>query len=1191
METNEKEIETKTNFSSDAFNTNNLDSYIDFDLDNYELDDIGDLIIEEKSDVKWTKEQQQAISDRNRNLLVSASAGSGKTAVMTQRIVDLVCKDRVPISNFLIVTFTNASAQDMKLKILKRLQNMPQDEYVLEQIDMIPTSDISDLHSFYSRLVSTYFYEVVVDPSYHIIDAVQSNFYKEKAISRLFEKKEKEDDEEFFNLFDIMQRKRHDTAFKEIIFEFSEYLDSHIDGDKWFNETIESAYDENIETNVCVKLILNVIEDRILYLSSKFQKFADLSMSYGCDKYHNYYSELASNIKAISSNKSFMANSKLIKEFKLGRRPTPKQEHRFLCDESEQLNKEANKLLEDLQKIFVYEELDDYVIGMRQAKDNLKSLYSLTKEYSKIYDGLKREVNGLDFNDLEKYALKILSNPAICETVKNKYKYIFVDEYQDVNGVQEKIISMISSVNNRFMVGDLKQSIYGFRLCDPDIFLEKYKSYSSDSDLCSVIRLNCNFRSDKKILKFVDKVFSGVMREKFGGIDYETESKFTAGDNNLDLPESTHLCFIDSTKDDSKEFVSGDVYSVKNHVQVEDEEIDKIVAEAKFVSQKIAEILEEDKNNNIETDYSDFAVLVFARNSNNIEIFIEKLKSMGIPVSSDEKINLMKMKYIQEILNFIKVVINSKDDFLIFKVLKSRLFNFTDEEIVEIRKISKKIKFYEFTHCVNNIENECLKQKVALFLETIKRYKKLSGLMTIKDFVKLIVKDFKLERLNMLNNDGVTQNENTQKFISTLPDIGVNEFLVNYKNFALEIQNEGSGDAVNILTVHKSKGIEYKYVFLINTSRELNFDSAEGKILFNKNFGVGFKNYNTKLRIEEPTIPYLAIQFYEKQKVAEEQQRVLYVALTRAIKKMFVVCSAKLNSIKNDFPLIPHTYLDWFKPIIYNELNGNGDENIVFENYTLDDFSDDAEIEENQLLLKRENAEKVKEFEYRYKNSVNISLKNSVSKILKNRKNSIQNKETNKETLIDVDTIEYENYIDEMKFGENLDNIKNNYIDNIIKSSAERGTAYHKILQNIDFNDMENIEKQIEQLSLKYPNEFSLINRDIVENILKLPIFSNLTNFTILKEREFIAEISAKIVDEKAYESDKIILQGVIDLCAISEDEIYVLDYKTGKISDEKLEDYKFQIETYSNVIERVYNKKVTKKLICFIDEEKVIEF
>lgn len=1116
------------------------------------------------AEIKWTEDQKRVIESRNKNLLVSASAGSGKTTVMISRVLDLMIKEQVPISKFLIVTFTKASAVDMKQKLITKLQELEPNEFVLEQIDDVATSDISDLHSFYSKLISTYFYELDIDPKLKIVDEVECSLLKDRAINRVFEKREKESNKEYFELFDFFQKKRNDKTLKNIIYQFDNFLNSTIDGDGWFYSKLESAYEENIDQNVCANSINHYVASSVLEDIEMLEKFAFRCHELGCESYGKHFDEIASNLKAIAHHKSYLVNAKNIFELEIDRTPSAVPEKlKFLRAEAKTIKDEVKKNIENYKKNYVSANEDLLKAGLKFGKKVLIALFDLVKQFNQEYAEIKKEINSLDFNDLERFALKILDNSAIVQAVRDKYKYIFVDEYQDINEVQEYIISKISSNNNRFMVGDVKQSIYGFRLCDPEIFLQKYKEYLSKNENSEVIPLNSNFRSDKHILKFVDDVFSGVMTPKFGGIDYAKDSKFVPGEDNLDKEKSVNLCFIDTTQEKTEEAPLPEVYSVKNHVQAEVQEKLQAVAEANFVANAIFPFVDKRKKDAMK--YSDIAVLVASRNAFT-EKFIEVLQSYGIPVSSDAKYDLLSKNYIEEILNFAKIVVNDKDDILLFKVLKSKLFRFTDNELVEIRKLNMHVKFAEAIFEYEKLENDALKQKIKGYFDKLEKFKTLAGFLNLKEFVKMVIQEFSLYQINYMSEQGAQINEEIDLFVSKLPEKSVAEFVLNYEDFEIQFQNECAGDTVKIMTIHKSKGIEFKVVFLVNTANEFNMQSTFGSILFHKDYGVGVDFFDYQSRAEMSTIPMSAVQTFSKRKLVEEQQRVLYVALTRAKEKLFVVCSKPKEKVVSTFPKRPRAFISWFEPMIYQAFLGKLDPTIGYYEYKIKELSFSKQKELKNLMLKPQLGMNLNEFEYKFKESSLVPLKSSVSKILHKNQNNYS-----------------------LKYEED----ENKILSEEFVSSADRGTLYHKLFQFVDLLNLNTAEEQIHSILVEKfsENERKQIDIQKIKKVLQMSVFKEIEpNDKILAEREFYAEMPAKLVNSNAAEGDTFILQGVIDLIIAKKDGLVVLDYKTGKITDQKIQDYKFQLDAYANVAERAFKKKVLKKYLLFVDEEKLKE-
>ena len=1114
----------------------------------------------------WTKEQQEAISSRGQSLLVSASAGSGKTTVMIQRIIELMTgkdAERTPITNFLVVTFTKASAADMKQKLVSSLLELEADDFILDQIENISIADISDLHSFYSKLISTYFYEVEIDPSYRIVDADESANLKDRAITKLFEEKEKQSSEEYFKLYDIFQKKRQNTALKETIYKLNDFLNSINNGEEWFKNKLEESYNEDLSTNVCAKLINAYVSNSILKDAELCDEFAEKCSKFGCESYYEYFTEISSILRSVNKKNSYLVNAKNINEIEYPRAKRLAKEFEFLKDEAERIKKQVKTNVSNYKNNYVSSDEEVLVLGIKTVKKNLEELFNLTVEFNEIYSKLKKDINGLDFNDLEKYALKILENDAICKAVQEKYKYVFVDEYQDINEVQEKIISMVSNKSNRFMVGDVKQSIYRFRHCDPEIFTEKYKEFSTKQDYAKVVKLNANFRSDKKILKFVDEVFSGIMTENFGGVDYAKDSQFIAGESNADNELSVNLCYIDTTKERQEKQEAKGVYSVKNHTaELEDEEL-KAVAEANYVAAKIAELVNPLAENPLK--YGDIAILVQSRNEDTLR-FLDTLRGYGIPISSDEKYDLMTRNYVQEIMNFILYVCASEDDILLFKVLKSKLFNFLDDELVEIRKLDMKARFFETIKLFENLENDKLKQKIKFFNLQVSKFRNLASKRTLGELAKLVVCDFELENINLFNVDGKKINDEIDKFISRLPEKTAYEFLANYQNFSVVFENECAGDSVNVMTIHKSKGIEFKAVFVVGTSKMFNLRTTTEMVVFNKNFGAGLDYFDTLSRTKMSAIPISAIKIFETRKLVEEQQRLLYVALTRAKEKLFVVCSKQKKSLNEKFPNHPISFINWFENMIVQELDGKHNEIINFETYGISNLLETSSKTDKQILFTTEKVEEFVPFKYQYEASVKVPLKNSISKIIQKNKNNSSLK----------DDESYESY----KFAED------------VVSAAERGTAYHKLLQFVDLKNIENVDEALSKAKEHLiSSELEIIDENIVKDVLKLEFFKQINKDDIvLKEREFYAKMPAKMYESASNETDEFIMQGVIDLLIVKKNELILLDYKTGKLTDDKIKTYAYQLGAYADVCERVFNKKVTHQYLCFIDEQKIIE-
>ena len=1103
-----------------------------------------------KATISWTPAQRTVLDTIGKNMLVSASAGSGKTTIMIEKIIKLICDFKVPITNFLIVTFTKASAQDMKQKLIEKLKES-QDEFVKSQIQNVAISDISNLHSFCSRLISTYFYEIGIDPAYIIIDEDQEKLLNEKALKRLFEKHEQINDESFFELFRIFNNKRSDKDLKEILIKLNKFKKVSADDGEHIFDLLEKTHCEDFSKNICVKIVNESICEKIADQANEVEFFARRCFDFDEPKLYEHFTEIATNLKTINKSNSFKTNATNLFDFKMAKSPSPQQQ-KFLSNEAKFIKEKIKKLLDKCKAFCVSKDEEEIRQGIIYSKKVLLNLLKLTNEFDDIYKKYKAEMCGLDFNDLEAYAIKILENESIAQEIRSKYKYVFVDEYQDINEIQEKIITLISSKNNRFMVGDVKQSIYGFRLCDPDMFVQKYELYGKESDTNKLVKLNDNFRSHKHILDFVNKIFAGVMTERFGNINYKKDAMLVAGKKWEDDEPSVEICVIKKKRNQREPVVARGVYSVLNHTQQEEEEILRARQEAKIVAEKIKQLKGKYPLNEI-------AILV-ARRNKIVDEIIRVLGEEKIKISSDSTYNLLERPYIDELVNFAKFCVNQDDDFLLFKTLKSSLFNFTDEELVTLRLTDLHVRFFETINLENEIDDEKLRNKVENFKSKVSMFISHSKLYPIKKFIKIILDEFKLREIAYTYEDGEQRNDDFDKFILQLPNTSVVDFCLNFSDAFFKQSNSSGGDCVQMMTIHGAKGMEFKVVFVMNINDKLEMSNLRDKVIFNKYFGLATNFVDEDSRQVKSTLPRSLVQIAEERKTLEEQQRLLYVALTRAIRKMYVICSANLDNFDGRFPETPTMFFDWFKPIIFEDLQGKKYDfcKISYVDPSNEDKGEDkakSVIKIEPIKLKAEPSW----FNYKYATCQNIPLKNSISKIL--------SMEEEQERFEDDEKTSFSN------------------------SSADRGTAYHKFLSKINFYDLNDIQNQVETVYREKTDEQDkkFINKSTILKIFeRADIFNVSKSDLVLQEREFLAKVSAKIIDKNA--DGEFMLQGIIDLAIIKQDQIILADYKTGKIDNEKLKRYKFQLEAYASVLAKIYKTQKIGKFLIFLDEQKIIE-
>ena len=1124
----------------------------------------------------FTTEQQKVIESRNKNLIVSAAAGSGKTTVMIERIKNLIVNDRVPISKFLIVTFTKASAADMKSKLVKKLSSQEPDPFILEQIDNVSTADVSNLHSFCARLLKTYFYEAGLDPAFVVLAEEEASQLKEKALNQLFEEKFDENDQNFYVMFDVLQQNRSDKALRETILELYDFFNVIFERDKWFNKCLKELYTSDLNKNKAAGLINSYACGRIEKYKKQIADKITLYNKLKIQPFVQYLQEVETVLLLINKSNSFVKNAQNIA--KINHFVAIPKVEKVFDERKEELTKfikALNDEIDNLKANYISADAEQISQNIDKAKTIVQTLYDSTNRFEQIYRELKNEKSGLDYNDLEHYALKVLQNEDVRKSLVEKYQYVFVDEYQDINDIQEKIITLLSRDNNRFMVGDVKQSIYGFRLCDPNIFLKKYEEYNN-SENSEAINLSKNFRSNKNILQFVNKVFEGRMTKEFGGVDYKNDAALVAG---LDFEQENPvtLSYIDTTELEKNKKLYGQVnkgavYSVKNHSQ--EEELEKITqrAEAEYIAEEILnlvankKIFDSQQNRYRAIRFRDIAVLISARDS-FLTTLLEIMSQKDIPYSTDASVDILNDEYVKCVLSYLKLIYNPKQDIALFSVLYSPLTDFTLNELAELRTIGQNCRFfYQIFDLMPEIEqkNAKLYHKVSLFMQKMHEYQTLAGYIDIKELAKRIIKDAELENIIYAEADGEQKIALLNMFLDLLPHDNIYSYFANFNLSELKVESPANENAVQVVTIHKSKGLEYKVAMLANAGKVFNMKASDSHILLSKELGIGIDCFDEIARQKEKTIAKEAIKLSQTKSKIEEEQRVLYVALTRAINKLYVVYSKKLKDLHASFPERKNSFADWFDQFVVEHDSGKKlPFDIVYPN--AEDLVVLADVQtKRQVVFGSPNKDEVE------------LIKNNLNRHYLNQKAT----QTSQKTSV---TEIASGYHESEEVFERYNHVAD-------KSSIAKGNAYHKLMQHIDFSANtrelldENIQKLINSGKIDQ-NDLAFINKSAILQLLNNPEFINLVSQgKVLREKEFFMNIG---------DSEVQIVQGVIDLAIIMQNkEGIILDYKTGNFaSPEKFSQYKTQINLYAEASKAAFGLDSVKKAIVAIEQGKIYYF
>ena len=1176
--------------------------------------------------MKWTSEQEQAIMEKGSNILVAAAAGSGKTAVLVERIINKIIKDHIDIDKILVVTFTNAAASEMRERILdaiyKKLDKEPNNEELQRQIFLLNKSSICTIHSFCLDVIHNNFFELDIPSNFRIADTTEIELLKQEVLEDLFEEKYNNNDSDFLKLIETYTSYSGDEPLKESCLEIYEYIQSSPFPNDWLEEKVEmfaKKENDDFAKSTWGKILINKfakqIENEIIMLENVRMK---LQRESNLDKFIKVIRKDIDMLEEIriATKKSWNDAYNVAMKLEFDKWPV---DRKIVSDTKEQAKKIRDIMKKNIKKIidemFSYNSEEAYE-SIYEMYEILKIMKNLIIDFKNKFSKSKKERNIIDFNDIEHMALEILVKKdgkqiiptEVCKKYQEKFEEIAIDEYQDSNLVQEYILNSISRNNNIFMVGDVKQSIYRIRQARPELFLEKYNKYKQKNEKEESenlkIKLFKNFRSRKTILDITNLIFENVMSKEFGDIDYNEQEYLNYGANYAEGKEEpkTQIYMLDMQDGDELEEESEDKF-------IEKEEI-----EAKFVAKKIREIVDSkelvwDKKQNKyrEVMYKDIVVLLRST-SVLAPIYEKEIMSLNIPVFSDTSSQYLDSIEISTIMSLLKIIDNPMQDIPLVTVLRSPIFNFSDNELVEIRLCDKKSQFYVALRKSLVQVNDRLKSKIEDFLNKIEEFKQYEKEKPLNEFIwKIYIETGYYDYVTLMQN-GKQRRENLKLLFEKAKQYekasfkGLFHFINFIERMKLGSQDMGAAkiigeneDVVRIMSIHKSKGLEFPIVFLSSTGKKFNLRDLNGKILLHQDLGIGPEYINYERKISYSTMAKEAIKLISKRESLSEEMRVLYVALTRAKEKLIITGisnNAKkdierkkelLNIYGNEIQISLledcKNYLDW---IMYVQLKENPVELIDFYIQNVSDI----DIEE-----KEENQDKLKEIEYRMNGKWSKEIAEKLE--WKYTRKGL----TNIPTKMSVTQIKQINERKEEK--EKIDTVPNFMKEEIEITSARKGTLMHLCIQKMDENkeysitDIKEFIRDLEERYIITKKEAMNIPIKKLYEYTKTKLWKELKEAKqIKKEEPFYIEIPANEIMETE-DNEKILVQGIIDLYYINKnDELILVDYKTDyvKSKEELVNKYRTQINLYAKALEKALGKKIAKKEIFSIYLEEEIE-
>ena len=1258
--------------------------------------------------VSWTTEQQQVIDLRNRNILVSAAAGSGKTAVLVERIVKIITDKNHPvdIDHLLIVTFTNAAAAEMRERIgnaiEKALDEQPGDEHLLRQLTLIHNAQITTIDSFCLYVVRNHFHEIDLEPNFRIGDEGELKLLREDVLGRVLEQNYEEPSEAFSDFVEGYASGRTDAALNEMILQLYEFSRSYPWPEKWLDSFV-GAYRIGTREKLDRAEWLTPLTENICFVLKDCEQLLKQALAItqqddGPDMYEKAVQSDLEKYEGLAGLTSFCELSEALSDIKYDRLASSRG---FEGDPDKlelvkSLREQAKDVVKKLCKQYFFCSPEMMIEQLERTEPMLEEVVRLTKQFADEFAAAKRRKNLVDFHDVEHFALQILVDEETekakktAEEFRDTFEEIMIDEYQDSNEVQETLLRSISreerGENNIFMVGDVKQSIYRFRLARPELFMKKYDSYSLEESTTQRIDLHKNFRSREEVLTCTNDIFYKIMARSLGNVEYDAEAALYPG---ASYPVSA-------------DFIPEILLADSNDELLEDTELtDKKTLEAKIVAEEIKHLMKTqpvtDKAAGTlrAAHYSDIVILLRSL-SGWADSLVEVLNENGIPAHTVSSTGYFSTVEVQTVLSMLRLLDNPRQDIPMAAVLRSPMAGLTDEELAVLRLEDGSVHFHEAVlelaeglyeeggqieisnseedqkqgrNADEKTENHIEITAHRKLLKFYKKYKQLRQLVPdtpIHELIEIILRETgyghyvaampagnrRTANLNMLLEKAAAYEKTSYKglfhFVRYIDEL--QKYDVDFGEADMVGENE---DVVRIMSIHKSKGLEFPIVIVSGMGKNFNKQDTRSKMVLHPELGIGLDYMDGKLRIKSPTIAKKAIAKQIDLENLGEELRVLYVALTRAKEKLILTGTLKDAAEKLEFyrqqanlskaaarPLSYLTregasgYLDWILPAVLSygdkypvriveaaELVLDEVENQLEQNENLTERIGEIEAADPQLV-----GQLKQRFSQRYPYQVDVLRKNkySVSE-LKHRamreKFEAEQEETIPAFLEEPVTPTIPLFIQREESVE----------QETANRGALRGTAVHRVMECYDFASEKSVHEQME--AMEKEEKITADMRALVKEQIVADFVSSETGRrmalaqrggALYREKPFVMGFteeelenygfgvgsntdSCENIYEKTdsdqekeeqkkvrHEEDLTLIQGIIDVFWIEKDGIVLLDYKTDRVQQAKelIDRYETQLKLYADALERVFaarKLKVKEILIYSFSLEQLI--
>ncbi len=1206
----------------------------------------------------WTFEQQAAIELRHANLLISAAAGSGKTAVLVERITRLVRQKEAEIHKMLIVTYTNAAASEMRGRIESALAKaIEEDEanagYLNEQIKLLNRASIKTFHAFCLDVIRNHFQKIDCDPGFKMLGEPEKIILIRQAIEAVLEAHFEKAEPGFLDFVEAYSGNRSDEKLIDLVLQVYHFIQSQPHPNKWLSESLQPyMVPDHVMRKEWVDILRrNFVEKLEGAIEMLEHAMVLCSAPGGPDVYiPTFEADIRGLNRLLDDADDMHKFGEAVLAFKFDRIASIKKNEKDLYDP--EIIEECKDVIRDkivkkqvfdtIKKFFDYKSMDRFQGEIDEIGDRMTQLHQLTIDFSERFQALKKSRNLMDFNDLEHYAIAILEDESICEGLRKKFDYIFVDEYQDSSGIQEHIIKKIARVDNVFMVGDVKQSIYKFRLADPELFIEKYKRFTKLDALVKAgnlepfsetietinahimtmqgtknirIDLRKNFRTRGEILERINRVFLTIMSEKLGEIDYDADAMLYQGMVFKEAQMPTFEINILSKKkiEDDVDYIGSEVLpSGDSYDQYEIDDIleaDEILRTEEFEANAIANAIKSRIGTSVydpktqlfkPCTYRDIVILLRSSKSwtpTFEQVFLEA----GIPLFADSSTGYFDTLEIKMVMALLKIIDNPLQDLALMTVLRSPMVGINIEELVTIKAVTRD-KTYFYLKCITFIDTESeavfcsLKEKLTKFFDLYSDLCAKALYMPLDELVWSAMQKSGFYYYVSAMPGGVSRQANLKLLVdrasslksSRIVTLGhfiefVDKMSSNSGDFGVASVISEEDNVVRMMSIHKSKGLEFPVVMIGGLGRKFNFMDAQGDLIQHKHLGMGLSAVDLTLRTKSKTLPQFVIRDQIRRETLSEEMRVLYVGLTRPVDQIVLFATVsdynrKLKQwVRGVDPLSllsANGFIDWIMPALFD-----------VKGVTIK-VQDPETLAIGALRTESIEVTQINNWKRLFEKADGIDAKNPIFAAIDAR---LSFERDTKELLIkplkiSVSEKKYEEMADDMGFKTpELYETPQFMRTGLPVTAAQIGTAMHTILEKIDIN----IRPEYQMLS-NYVE--TLINKHFLTEVEAQHIdYNKIINYLTSDLAQRIRMAHA-VYRETSFvlKMDDQYVQGIIDLYLEEPDGLVLVDYKTDRIGIEAIDRiadrYRGQLAIYEQALTRLTGKKVKEKAIYFLD-------